>query len=70
MDLIFIISVIVLVLIFVVIYQSRVDQPTLDIYFKRLFRLIGIILSYFKEIINCVYTKFKEINWNVRQEQD
>ena len=64
MDLLWIAIIILVVLFMIVMYQSRVDRPTLDVYVSRFFRLIVIIMVYLKDVSLCAATKFREVNWD------
>jgi hypothetical protein len=65
MDLATYFIILLFILICIVLYQSRKDQPNIRTYFSRLKHLIVLILFFFKEIGFCISTKFKEIDWNL-----
>jgi len=65
MDLLISLSILIVLLVGVVIYQSRKDKPDIKVYFSRFSRLVITILSYFKDVGLCAAQKFRQINWDL-----
>lgn len=56
------------VLIFIVIYQSRREPFSLAMYIQRFIRLLGIVFQYGKNVGLCMTQQFRQINWNLTDE--
>lgn len=50
-----------------VIYQSKSEPPSINLYVKRFLHLIMLIFTYFKDMGLNAAVKFKEIDWNLSQ---
>jgi uncharacterized membrane protein len=49
----------------IVIYQSRGDKFSIQLYMNRFSRLIMTIFTYFKDVGVCAANKFRTINWDL-----
>lgn len=58
---------ILIILIGIVIYQSRHDKPPFGIYLQRLMKLQILILNYFKDVGICAGQTFRNIDWDLTQ---
>ncbi len=65
MDILIAILLILLILVGVVVYQSRQDKPSYRVYLSRFSHLAVIILSLFKNVGVCLAQKTREINWDL-----
>ena len=69
MELLLSILIILALMLFMVVYQSRKDKPPLKIYASRFWLLFIIIINYFKDIGIYSAQKFRQINWDLTLER-
>lgn len=50
-----------------VIYQSKSEPFSINVYVKRFLHLIMLVFTYFKDMGLDAAVKFREINWNLTQ---
>lgn len=59
------VSIIIILLFIVVIYQGRKSNFSLQLTFQRFIKLLVKIFNYFKEVGLCMAIKFREIDWDL-----